>query len=224
MTIQYSFRGLDRRTMVDPGDPRFRLDLLSAPVGDGGHNDRLDVAKVESLLGAHGYLDLAKTEGPTGYAGVRLTDAVKRFQKDNDLKVDGRLNPGGETIGALVRAANAVPPPKNSSEVDPRTRRPSQIWPDSVRRPAPPPAPGYAPDARGVFPDGQKLQFPDRKTGTYRPPTQEEYESVKDIMQPPPKPGVLERAVIEIIRFLKPQELFGPVPEDGKGAAPGGPR
>lgn len=87
-------------------DPRLRLDVLSAPVGRNAQNDRLDVARVESLLGAHGYLDLDATDGPTGYAGARLEKATRRFQKDNALRVDGRLAPGGETI---LRLAQATP-------------------------------------------------------------------------------------------------------------------
>lgn len=84
--------------------PRLRLDVLSAPVGKNGKNDRLDVAKVESLLGAHGYLDLDATGGPTGYAGTRLESATRRFQKDRKLHVDGRLDPAGETIRTLAQA------------------------------------------------------------------------------------------------------------------------
>lgn len=86
-------------------DSRLRLDILSGPVGKNGKNDRFDVAKVESLLGAHDYLDLDATGGPTGYAGTRLDRATRRFQKDNNLRVDGRLNPDGETIRALAQAA-----------------------------------------------------------------------------------------------------------------------
>lgn len=66
-----------------------------------GKNRRGDVAKVEGLMGAAGPLDLWQTDGPTGYYGARLEDAVKRFQKSKGLKVDGHLNPGGETIGSL---------------------------------------------------------------------------------------------------------------------------
>ncbi len=97
------------RTQTDPheeADPRLRLDVLSAPVGKNGKNDRLDVAKVEALLGAHDYLDLDTIGGPTGYAGARLAEATRRFQKDNNLRVDGRLDPGGETI---LRLAQATP-------------------------------------------------------------------------------------------------------------------
>ncbi|NQU58988.1 MAG: peptidoglycan-binding protein [Rhodospirillales bacterium] len=46
-------------------------------------------------------MDQGKTDGPTGYFGSRLEDAVNGYQKDGGLKVDGHLNPKGETIGAL---------------------------------------------------------------------------------------------------------------------------
>jgi len=74
---------------------------LDGSVGRNGTNARSDVAKVETLLGQSGHLDLGKTDGPTGYFGSRLEDAVKGYQKDGGLKVDGVLNPQGETMTAL---------------------------------------------------------------------------------------------------------------------------
>ena len=78
---------------------------LKAPVGDTGQNSRRDVAKTEQLLGQAGALDLKKTDGPTGYWGTRTSDATKTFQKQNGLKIDGQINPGGETIRALGKLA-----------------------------------------------------------------------------------------------------------------------
>lgn len=80
---------------------------LDAPVGRRGANDRIDVAKIETLLGRAGYLDLAPTDGPTGYYGARLENALKRFQKDDGLKADGLVNPDGPTLAALTRATAA---------------------------------------------------------------------------------------------------------------------
>jgi len=74
---------------------------LSAPVGMGGASHRDDVVKVEGLLANTGHYDLKATEGPTGYAGARLDDAIKRYQGDNGLKVDGLLNPRGPTLASL---------------------------------------------------------------------------------------------------------------------------
>jgi peptidoglycan hydrolase-like protein with peptidoglycan-binding domain len=66
---------------------------LSSPVGEQGKNDRRDVAKVETMLGRTGALDLKKTDGPTGYWGERTREATRAFQKQNGLKVDGDIGP-----------------------------------------------------------------------------------------------------------------------------------
>ncbi|MDK9722299.1 MAG: peptidoglycan-binding protein [Rhodospirillales bacterium] len=75
---------------------------LSAPVGrDSAPNRKQDVAKVETLLGQTGHYDIQRLQGPTGFWGMVGDKAVKDFQKQNGLKVDGLLNPGGPTISAL---------------------------------------------------------------------------------------------------------------------------
>ena len=97
---------------------------LKAPVGDTGQNSRRDVAKTEQLLGQAGTLDLKKTDGPTGYWGTRTSHATKAFQKQNGLKVDGQINPGGETIRALGKlagqAVKSVTQPKTKGSRHPR--------------------------------------------------------------------------------------------------------
>ena len=70
-------------------------------VGMDGLNARRDVAKVESLLGRVGDLNLAETDGVTGFVGLRMDEAIRRFQKRNRLRVDGQINPGGETLTTL---------------------------------------------------------------------------------------------------------------------------
>ncbi|NQU61014.1 MAG: peptidoglycan-binding protein [Rhodospirillales bacterium] len=75
-------------------------------VGMEGSNARRDVAKVESLLDRAGALDLAKTDGVTGFFGARTDEAVKKFQKDRGLKVDGLINPNGPTLRTLAANAN----------------------------------------------------------------------------------------------------------------------
>ena len=49
---------------------------LDQPVGEQGRNDRRDVARVETMLGRTGALDLKKTDGPTGYWGERTRAAM----------------------------------------------------------------------------------------------------------------------------------------------------
>lgn len=71
---------------------------LDADVGLGYPTRRADNIKVQTILGNAGDLDLAKTDGPTGWGLYTLDDAIRSYQKRNDLKVDGWLRPGGPTI------------------------------------------------------------------------------------------------------------------------------
>ncbi len=81
---------------------------LSEAVGATGRNQRRDVAKVEKLLGSAGTLDLKKTDGPTGYWGMRTDDATRRFQEKEGLKVDGEIKPNGPTIRKLADKRDAA--------------------------------------------------------------------------------------------------------------------
>jgi peptidoglycan hydrolase-like protein with peptidoglycan-binding domain len=81
---------------------------LSKSIGEGGNNSRADVAKIETLLGLAGAMDLKSTDGPTGFAGQRLLDGIRIFQKQNGLSVDGRLNPGGPTLKALSQSLQSM--------------------------------------------------------------------------------------------------------------------
>jgi hypothetical protein len=71
---------------------------LDADVGLGYPTRRADNIKVQTILGNAGDLDLAKTDGPTGWGLYTLDDAIRSYQKRNDLKIDGWLRPGGPTI------------------------------------------------------------------------------------------------------------------------------
>ncbi|CAA7614335.1 hypothetical protein MTBLM5_130040 [Magnetospirillum sp. LM-5] len=81
---------------------------LGAPVGPGQPNRREDVIKVETILGNTGHHDLAKTDGPLGWWGDRQEKAVKDWQGENGLKVDGMLKPNGPTISSLKQAAGGL--------------------------------------------------------------------------------------------------------------------
>jgi peptidoglycan hydrolase-like protein with peptidoglycan-binding domain len=81
---------------------------LAQPVGRDADNDPFDVALIETLLAKTGLFDLGRTEGPTGHYGAALEDAIRRFQKSENLEIDGRINPGGPTLAALnARLAEA---------------------------------------------------------------------------------------------------------------------
>jgi len=85
----------------DIDESRDDIFALSDAIGPRRRNDRADVFKVETLLANTGDHDLE--DGPTGYAGAGLDNAIRAYQKRRDLAVDGVLEPGGETIAALDR-------------------------------------------------------------------------------------------------------------------------
>lgn len=93
--------GLPPDLNVDPGMNSPSYFSLDGPVGRGSANDRPDVIKAQTLLGNAGYYDLVGTDGPTGWYGEPLERAMRRYQKDNGLTVDGVMLPGGETVSSL---------------------------------------------------------------------------------------------------------------------------
>lgn len=83
------------------------MKLFSAPIGRTKRNRHPDIKTVESILDSMGYLDTKKTDGPAGWFGSRIERAIKSFQKDEGLKSDGVINPGGPTERTMVKK---VPP------------------------------------------------------------------------------------------------------------------
>ncbi|SDG55367.1 peptidoglycan-binding domain-containing protein [Roseospirillum parvum] len=77
---------------------------LDAPVGAtpaSQRNQRQDTLKLEVGLANTGHLDFSRTKGPTSYWGQKEDKALRAFQQDNGLKVDGLANPGGPTVKTL---------------------------------------------------------------------------------------------------------------------------
>lgn len=86
----------------DMGRPDERLFELSGSVGVGRTNRRSDVFKLQTLLHREGYLDAAGPEdGWGGDWGNRDDYALRRFQRDNGLVIDGIAEPEGETMSTL---------------------------------------------------------------------------------------------------------------------------
>jgi len=74
---------------------------LGGTVGREAANARPDVLRAQTALAEAGYFDTRATEGPTGWYGKPLELAIRRYQKDRGLTVDGYMAPDGETITAL---------------------------------------------------------------------------------------------------------------------------
>jgi len=82
----------------EAGDSLFQT---RAGIGLDDVNGQVDVAKSETLLEQAGVYDLMHLKGPTGLFSYDKLDAIKDFQTDNDLKVDGVIKPNGETMRTL---------------------------------------------------------------------------------------------------------------------------
>ena len=93
-----------RNLLVDPRDPIAgggRWFDLEGGVGAQFPSDRVDVAKLEAILANSGDLSLERTQGLTGYWGLALDGALRRYQARNGLAVDGIVRPGGPTISHM---------------------------------------------------------------------------------------------------------------------------
>jgi peptidoglycan hydrolase-like protein with peptidoglycan-binding domain len=76
---------------------------ISSPVGVTEENLPDDVARVEIMMDHLGELDLRQTDGPTGFYGERLKQAVMAFQKKVGLPETGRLAPADSTMAAVKK-------------------------------------------------------------------------------------------------------------------------
>ena len=74
---------------------------LSNNVGNGLANKEEDVLFVKQGLSDAGFMDISEDPEPHGFMTRHMDDAIKGFQKDNNLRVDGKLFSSGETFTQL---------------------------------------------------------------------------------------------------------------------------
>lgn len=84
------------------------LSGLTKPVGQNLDNNSDDILKAERDLKKAGYFDKDHSEG---FITKELDNGIRKFQKDNDLKMDGIMNPDGETERTLQKYVR-TPTPK----------------------------------------------------------------------------------------------------------------
>jgi GH24 family phage-related lysozyme (muramidase) len=75
--------------------------LIHVPVGNHQKNEDNDVRTIRTALESLGALleqEKDYTGQPLGIITQAMDDGIRRFQSENDLKVDGKINPDGETI------------------------------------------------------------------------------------------------------------------------------
>jgi peptidoglycan L-alanyl-D-glutamate endopeptidase CwlK len=75
---------------------------IGASVGEGGANNEADVRLVQQLLSAAGF----DPKGIDGDYGSNTRSAIIAFQKTFLSNPDGRIDPGGRTIGRLEQAGS----------------------------------------------------------------------------------------------------------------------
>lgn len=88
---------------------------ISGSVGQGGKNKEDDVRTVQQLLNQKGAAPALEVDG---LCGPKTIGAVRKFQSDNLGFADGRVDPGGQTWGALTGGAAASQQPGTGSEGD----------------------------------------------------------------------------------------------------------
>ncbi len=74
---------------------------LQSSIGDGRENKAEDIGNVENALAGLGHLKIGEFNKDKGTIRPSLVKAIKSFQKDNGLFVDGVMKPDGETQEAL---------------------------------------------------------------------------------------------------------------------------
>lgn len=78
------------------------LRLIDA-VGRGQPNQRGDVARLEIALRDAKQYEIDSTEGPTGWFGAPQEAAMRKYQREAGLRVDGQALAGGPTAKSLLR-------------------------------------------------------------------------------------------------------------------------
>jgi peptidoglycan hydrolase-like protein with peptidoglycan-binding domain len=74
--------------------------LIASPVGNNLENEEGDVRRVKGIFSNLGYYNRTVENG---IIDRELDTAIQAFQKDKKLKIDGYMNPQGETESALIK-------------------------------------------------------------------------------------------------------------------------
>lgn len=80
---------------------------IKSTLRQNGRNNPDDVLVLKQALHRAGYYDIPEY-GLTPYPDTKLFEGIKNFQKKNDLKVDGVVNPEGETILQLNKYRHSI--------------------------------------------------------------------------------------------------------------------
>lgn len=89
---------------------------LSGAVGNNRENQSDDVKAVQRSLGGLDLSSESKLYEPSGILDRETLDTLQLFQQASDLRVDGYMNPGGETETAMNAALNRLNAPSPTEE------------------------------------------------------------------------------------------------------------
>ena len=121
---------------------------LSGPVGNVRDNPERDVQAVSRALGQLGLFTFDRTSEPPPLITKGLDDAIQAFQRRAGLRVDGNVNPGGETVRALATAVNGAD--DDTPEI-PDTPEPEK--PEKPEKPEESPCEDFKDELRQVYDD-----------------------------------------------------------------------
>jgi len=135
-------RSLTRMESDQPG----RISLFDG-VGNNQTNRKEDVAQIQRGLSSIGLVPKARSFEPSGIIDTETTEALQSLQRRQGLKVDGMLQPGGETERTLNVLLSAATKTEGKGDGDKEPASP----PPPDRKPEPPqkdPDKGEKPDER----------------------------------------------------------------------------
>jgi len=103
---------------------------IQSSVGNQRDNNPNDVRSIRSALEAFGAIPLEDYERepdgqPLGLITSRLDQGIRRFQKDNNLRVDGFVAPRGETETQIRQKTNQTERPRGTGIIS--QEKPSKI-------------------------------------------------------------------------------------------------
>ena len=144
----------ERNVKRDLGQTRdVPLDLrdldLTGPVGNDQANGRRDLQAVSKALGILDLFNFDRTPEPPAYISERLDKAILEFQDTRGLVMDGKINPGGETVRALraeVGQLQGTDGGEKPAPVDPTPAPPTK--PDDPKDPDKPADPNKPKDPK----------------------------------------------------------------------------
>lgn len=80
---------------------------LKDPVGTNYRVNREDLQNTKKALNQLGYYDVPPHRGIDDWTDDATFEGIRRFQKDNGLKVDAFMRPGGPTEGRINQQLSA---------------------------------------------------------------------------------------------------------------------